>query len=90
MNFWFLYHATMKWFLQTTDRYLVSGKFKLHVLDEMHHKGYTRKGVARLSTAVANLHTVESTAHVQQFLNRIHDTKVDIITQHLAADIDFK
>ena len=56
----------------------------------MHHKGYTRKGVARLSTAVANLHTVESTAHVQQFLNRIHDTKVDIITQHLAADIDSK
>ena len=53
MNFWFVYHATMKWFLQTTDRYLVSGKFKLHVLDEMHHKGYTRKGVARLSTAVA-------------------------------------
>ena len=82
MNFWFLYHATMKWFLQTTDRYLVSGKFKLHVLDEMHHKGYTRKGVARLSTAVAT--------HVQQFLNWIHDTKVDIITQHLAADIDFK
>ena len=63
MNFWFLYHATMKWFLQTTDRYLVSGKFKFHVLDEMHHiyKGYTRKGVARLSTAVDNLHSTCAT-----------------------------